>query len=289
MPEFRLRSCAAVLLAAAAASPAWGQADPLPTEPAPPPGDAGRPRWELGVAAGGGHVADYPGSDESRARGLVAPVVIYRGPVLRVEGSSIRGRVFDSPHWELDLSASGAFNARNNAARRGMPELDWLFGLGPQLVYKGWRKDGRGPTLHLKTRAIFSTDFGRVDSRGAAFDPELRWRLRPRPHSPATLTLFVQPTWATRTLHRYFYEVTPAEALATRPAYAARSGYLGTEFGATWFRRHDDRLSYFVTARALSLHGAANDGSPLLRDKTNLSVGAGLIWTPWQSATRVSE
>ena len=61
-----------------------------------------RPRWEAGLAAGGGRLADYPGSDQSHLRGLVAPVFIYRGPVLRVDQGGIRGRVFGSPDWELD-------------------------------------------------------------------------------------------------------------------------------------------------------------------------------------------
>jgi hypothetical protein len=36
----------------------------------------------------------------------------------------------------------------------------------------------------------------------------------------------------------------------------------------------------------MSLHGAANAGSPLLRSKTNVNLGAGVVWTPWQSAAR---
>jgi len=249
--------------------------------------DRGRPRWEVGLVAGGGRIADYPGADQSHARGLVAPLLIYRGPVLRVDGSGIRGRVFDSPDWELDLSATGAFSARDNEARAGMPGLDWLFGVGPQLVYLGWRARPLAPTLHLKTRAIFSTDFHRVDPRGATLDPELRWRVPLG--GPSALTLSVQPTWATRRLHRYFYEVEPARALPQRPAYRARAGYLGTELGATWRFRQSETLSWFVAGRVFSLHGAANEASPLLRDRVDVNVGAGVVWTPWQSAARVAE
>jgi outer membrane scaffolding protein for murein synthesis (MipA/OmpV family) len=208
--------------------------------------------------------------------------------VLRVDQGGIRGRVFDSPDWELDLSLTAAFNARDNDARQGMPGLDYLFGAGPQLVYKGWR-ERFGPTLHLKLRAVMSTDFHRIDSRGATFDPELRWRLRPLAGAPAQLTLSVQPTWASRTLQRYFHQVDPGLATPTRPAYDARAGYLGTELGATWSWRHSDSLSWFVAARAMSLHGAANADSPLLRDKSNFNVGAGVVWTPWHSGDRVAD
>lgn len=282
-----LRGMNAIRLPALSWGVAWALAASASVAQESPPArtadDAGQPRWELGLAAGGGRVADYPGADESHARGIVLPVFIYRGPVLRVDGGGIRGRVFDSPDWELDLSATAAFNARDNDARRGMPGLDYLFGVGPQLVYKGFRSRTGGPTVHLKTRAIFSTDFDRIDQRGATFDPELRWRFRPWSESRSTLTLSVQPTWASRALHAYFYDVDPAHATAVRPAYRARAGYLGTDLGATLSGRTTPTLSWFVTARAMSMHGAANAESPLMRDKLNLNVGAGIVWTPWQS------
>jgi outer membrane scaffolding protein for murein synthesis (MipA/OmpV family) len=257
----------------------------------PPPeetlAEAGRPKWEVGVAAGGGYVPDYPGADQSRGRAIVVPMVIYRGPVLRIDQAGIRGRLFNSADWELDLTASAAFNARNNDARQGMPGLDYLFGAGPQLIYKGWARADRGTTLHLKARAVMSTDFRRIDQRGGTVDVELRWRERPWAGSPATLTLSAQPSWATRSLHRYFYEVEERHATAGRPAWRARAGYLGTEFAATITRRQGPALSWFVTARAMALHGAANIDSPLLRDRSNFTLGAGLVWTPWQSRDRV--
>jgi hypothetical protein len=213
-------------------------------------------------------------------------VFIYRGPVLRIDQGGIRGRLFDTPDWEFDLTATAAFNARNNEARQGMPGLDYLFGVGPQLIYKGLRSTPGAPTLHLKARAVMSTDFHRLDDRGATFDPELRWRLRPLAGSPMALTLSMQSSWATRRLHRYFYQVDAGQATAARPAHDARAGYLGTEFGATLSRRHGASLGWFVSARALSMHGSANAASPLLRDKWNPGVGAGVVWTPWHSAER---
>ena len=251
--------------------------------------ETGRPRWEAGVAAAAGRVADYPGSNRSRTRAIAVPLVIYRGPVLRVDNGGIRGRVVDSPDWQLELSATGAFNARNNDARRGMPDLDYLFGVGPQLVYRGWRDAIGALTVHLKARAIFSTDLHRVQSRGYTVDPELRWRFRSVAGTPGSWTLSIEPTWASGALQRYFYEVDPTQATPTRPAYAARAGYLGTELGLTWSLRSSNTVSWFVGARAMSLHGAANDESPLLLRKTNLNVGAGLVWTPWQSTARAAD
>jgi outer membrane protein len=271
-------------------APAWALAQ-SPAAPAPEfaDEDAGRARWEAGVVVGGGRVPDYPGADQSHTRGLVAPVFIYRGPILRVDPGGIRGRLLNTPDWRFDLSGTAAFNARNNEARAGMPGLDYLFGVGPQLVYKGLRHAPGAPTLHLKARAVMSTDFHRIDGRGATFDPELRWRLRPLAGSTAVLTVSVQPTWASRSLQQYFYEVPPNQATPTRPAYSARAGYLGTQLALGLSRRVSDSLEWFVSARALSLHGAANADSPLMRASSNFSVGAGVVWTPWRSAARASE
>lgn len=261
------------IFAAAAFGPVAGAAEP--ETPA-------LPRWEAGLAAGGGYVPDYPGADHSRTRGIVMPFVVYRGPVLRIDETGVRGRVLDTTNWEFALSATAGFNAKNSAAREGMPQLDWLAGVGPQWIYKGLAADG-GPTLHLKLRALLSTDFKRVDPRGFSIDPEARWRLPRFAGTPAALTLSVQPTWASRELHEYFYQVDPSQATPTRPAYAARAGYLGTEFGATLGHRPARDWSWFVTARWMSLQGAANAASPLLRDRSNVSVGAGIVWTPWRS------
>ena len=161
--------------------------------------------------------------------------------------------------------------------------------MGPQWVYKGWQSASGGPTLHLKLRALMSTDFRHFDPRGVSLDPELRWRLVRTSGASTALTLSLQPSWASRPLQRYFYEVAPGEATPSRPAYAARAGYLGTEAAVTWSGRRSSSLSWFVTARALSLHGAANAASPLLRDRSNFGVGAGIVWTPWHSSERVAD
>lgn len=278
-----------LIVAATASLDAWATEPAVPQAPAsnmaPAIAPAGLPLWEAGLATGAGYVPDYPGADRYRTRGAVLPVFTYRGTVLRIDGGSIRGRLARTPDWELDLSATGAFNASNNALREGMPALDYLFGVGPQAVYKGLRTWPGQPTLHLKLRALMSTDFKHIDGRGFSLDPELRWRMRQVAGTPASLSFSLQPTWASRSLHAYFYQVNPTEATTNRPAYKARGGYLGTEAAVTLSHRPQRDLSWFVTARLMSLHGAANTGSPLLRERSNVALGAGLVWTPWRSSS----
>lgn len=292
MKNNTLLACTLVSLASVTSLSSWAttpEVTPDASATAIAPTPTGLPLWEAGLAAGAGYVPDYPGADRYSTRAAVLPVFTYRGPVLRIDGGSVSGRLARSSEWELDLSANGAFNANNNALRKGMPDLDYLFGVGPQAIYKGLNSWPGKPTLHLKLRAILSTDFSRVASRGVSFDPQLRWRLPQVAGTPATLSLSLQPSWASKSLQAYFYQVNPAEATATRSAYDARAGYMGTEAGITLSHRPQRNVSWFVTARLLSLHGAANTASPLLRDKSNVSVGAGLVWTPWRSAGNAAE
>lgn len=284
MPKPSFRFCSLAMLAAALLPAAVLAQQVLPDRPPAPL--EGPPKWEAGLIVGGGRVADYPGAAQSQTRGLVAPVLVYRGPVLRVDRDGIRGRLARSSDWELDLSLSAAFNARSNEARRGMDDLDYQFGIGPQLLYTGWRDAPGSPTLLLNARAVMSTDFEGVRRHGAVFDPELRWSLGGFAGTPARLSFGIQPAWGSRSLHRTFYEVRPEEARPGRPAYSARAGYLGTELKLTLSQRASENVTWFAGLRVLSLHGAANEASPLLLDKTNLGLGAGLLWTPWRSQAR---
>jgi outer membrane scaffolding protein for murein synthesis (MipA/OmpV family) len=255
---------------------------------APADESAGRPLWEAGLVAGGGVFSDYPGADQTHRRALLAPVIMYRGPILRVDQEGVRGRLVQHSDWELDINGSGAFNARGNEARRGMPDLDYLFGLGPQLVYKGLRELPGSPTLHFKANAMISTDFHDLHSRGATLDTELRWRWHGIGGIKGSNLVFgIEPTWASRGLQSYFYEVAPQYATPERPAYTARAGYFGTTLKAAYSQRLSESLSWFVAARGMSLQGAANRDSPLMRRDTSFAVGAGIVWTPWRSETRV--
>lgn len=248
------------------------------------------PRWEAGIAAGGGRIPDYPGADQSHWRAIVVPWLVYRGPIVSIDERGIRSRLIETSHWEFDFTATAAFNTRNNERREGMPELDYLFGIGPQLVYKGWQTPGGGgASAHFKLRAIQSTDFRGIDSRGGTASMELRWREFGVNGPGSVLTAAVEPTWASRPLQRYFYQVDASQATATRPAYAARAGYLGTEFGLSLRQRITPELSWFVAGNINAMQGAANRASPLLASRTNVTVGAGMVWTPWRSSEAAAD
>lgn len=273
IPSLRRAAVSAFMLAGASA--AWAQTVPTPE---------GRPLWEAGVAVIGANSADYPAAGTRRWRGAVAPIIIYRGERLRADGEGVRGRLINTGRFELDLSAAAGFNARSNAAREGMPDLDYTFELGPQAIYRVPLDNGQQVSAHLKARAVVSTDGRHTKGRGMVVEQEFRWQRRGWPDAASQVQAGVQFTWGSEKLHDYFYQVEPSQATAVRPAYDAKAGYFGSALRAGMVRRLSPSLSLSVGTRVDFHGGAANEASPLFQRKANGSVLVALFWTPWRSS-----
>lgn len=100
--------------------------------------DESQPLWEVGIGGGALNTTKYPASSERNEVVLAAPYFIYRGEVLRIGGGGIRAVVVEDSDFELDMSFGGAFSAKNDddSIRAGMPDLDYLFEVGPQAIYR---------------------------------------------------------------------------------------------------------------------------------------------------------
>jgi hypothetical protein len=218
------------------------------------------------------------------------PVPIYRGDILRVGGEenrgAVSGRFIKNDRFEFDVSLSGAFpvDSESNNARRDMPDLDYLFGVGPQLRFKLINEPGRRKlNFNVQARAVYSTDFSSIDSRGYVFNPKLNYA---RQHvSDLDLKVFtsVGPIFATEKLMDYFYQVDPEFVTPTRPAYDADAGYLGSNMTLGVSKRFNKRFRLMLGTR-LGIHtGATNDDSPLFKDELNVSVFSAFIWSIYQS------
>jgi outer membrane protein len=86
--------------------------------------------------------------------------------------------------------------------------------------------------------------------------------------------------------HEYFYAVAPQYATASRPAYAARSGYAGSQFLVAVSKRYP---KYWVGgfARWDTLKGAVFADSPLVRRDHYFAAGIGIAWILGESSRRV--
>jgi len=255
-----------------------------------------RPVWEVGVFVAAFNSPEYPAAGQSQTNVIPAPYFIYRGETIRIgEGSIARAVAIDKDWYELDLSLAGSFNANSedNVARAGMPDLDFIFELGPQLRLRlskfEFEEHGKGELfLNLQARAAFSTDFSVINKRGYVFQPVFSYRQRGWLSEKTALSVSLSPTWATEKLHDYFYQVDSAFVTDQRQAYDAKSGYLGTDLSVGLSFNATEDIRIFTFARA-SLHSvSANEDSPLFREKSTFSYGVGMVWRLWESEERVS-
>lgn len=283
------RAFAGATLAAALAalpSPAARAQD----EPARGGSASGPPLWEAGVFGGVATQPAYPGADENVDRALVLPWVVYRGPLLRIDRGALTVRALRTPRTELDVgfALSLGSNASDVQARRGMPDLGTLVEFGPRLKINLGELDGDRPAwrLELPLRGVFDASDG-LRHRGYAFEPQLVYETRR--DGGWGLQASAGLVFGDRELNDTFYGVAPAFATASRPAYQARAGLIGSRAGLALSRRVGQDLRLFVFARVDSVAGGANDASPLVRRETGATAGVGLAWTLARSQRRGSD
>ncbi len=249
-----------------------------------------KPLWEAGIGAFAGAVADYPGSNQYRVRGLPLPFFIYRGDFF---SSDVHGpRLQKSSgivEWELSGGGSLSSNSKGGA-RYGMPNLDYLLEIGPKAkITVAKPTDTSRLTVDLALREAIATNFSsRLRSQGALFEPDVAYEERAIFGSQWSGRASIGAQFATAALQRYYYEVEPQYALPNRPAYDARAGYLGATLALTAFRQVTRSFTVFVGLDVDNYDGAANVDSPLLRTRNDLGAAVGFAWSIGQSKQDVN-
>lgn len=278
----RLRVMLAVLIFRVGA--AFAQGPVLPSSGTAPAAQD-RALWEVGLVAAGSYLPDYPAAGESHAKWVAAPFFVYRGKVMRADRDGARASVLRTKVYELDLGVAASFasKSRDNDARRGMPDLDYLLELGPRVNLSLTDFGGRGKLrLFLPLRAVFSTDLGNFHHQGFTLTPSInfRWRLG---HSYRFLIAQLTSNFGNRRVSAYFYDVAPAYVRTDRAFYDARAGYMGSDLFVGVLHPLGSRTRMFTGAQVLSHAGAANESSPLFKRNLNYSFAAGVIWSFWHS------
>jgi outer membrane scaffolding protein for murein synthesis (MipA/OmpV family) len=252
------------------------------------------PVFEAGIAGGGGWLPAYPASDQNRWRGLAVPYIIYRGNVFRADDGGLRARTSLADGIELSVSASGGVNASSDdvTARQGMPDLEWLGELGPNLRFTLWRgEDEAAPqriVLDTPIRAVFSTDWSSVSFRGFTFAPDIAYEHLHFLSPFARLRVSAGVVFGTDRYADYFYDVAPQFARPDRPAYNAQAGYIGSRLSVSYRLPLNERFSVVAGGRVENFSGATNADSPLFRNEWNFSVVAGFAVSLWRSEATVN-
>nr|WP_315466331.1 MipA/OmpV family protein [uncultured Rhodoferax sp.] len=245
------------------------------------------PLWEIGVFAGALSTPAYPASVERNGRGLVLPVLVYRGEIFRAERGNVGARLVHTEDTEFDIGFAASLPASSNdiAARRGMPDLGTLLEFGPRLKTVLARPGQHSQVrFELPVRSVIEVQGG-LRSQGLAVEPELVWSTRP-PGSAWAWSTSASLIFGDERLNRYFYGVPADLATSERQAYEARAGLITSRLTLSAFRSLSPDVRVFGFVRAESYAGSANAASPLYQRSTGTSAGLGLNWTLGRSEAR---
>jgi outer membrane scaffolding protein for murein synthesis (MipA/OmpV family) len=250
-----------------------------------------KPLWEAGVGGFAGAVADYPGSNQYRVRGLPLPFFIYRGDLF---SSDVHGPRLQKSSGIVEWEFSGGGSLSSNStggARAGMPNLDTLLEVGPKArITVAKPTDSSRVTVDLALREAIATNFSsRFRAQGQLLAPDIAYDERAILGTQWSGRASLEAQFATADLQRYYYEVEPQYARAGRPAYDARAGYLGATLSITAFRQVTRSFIVFVGLDLDNYDGAANVDSPLLRTRNDLGAAVGFAWSIGQSKQQVKD
>ena len=253
-----------------------------------------RPRWEFGVGVGHIRGFDYPASRDNNRRTIALPFFVYRTRSIRFGGGGIRAVAIENPRIKLDLSVGGSLNANSSGdgVREGMPDLDFLFEIGPQLEVRLRDEviDGNSRLQSRFTseiRAVFVTDFSEVGQQGWVAEAGFDINLRNVKGTGIDMGAAIDFTYANEKLQDYFYEVPAEFETPTRSEFDAKGGFLESKVSIGVGFRPRSNVAVFMGAFSGLYSGAANEESPLFETTSQTGFAIGVVWTIAKSRTMV--
>ena len=181
----------------------------------------------LGVGIAAINYPHYPGSAQTATFVSPLPYLEYDGDWLSVDRDGIQAHLFEDDRITLDLSVSGSLPVNNDddQLREGMPDLELILEVGPELEIRLSEFGAHSFELHVPFRAALEIDPSRgIEPVGWVFDPRLNY-------------LWAQSGWefeidlglyaADQTYNQLLYGIRPQDALDDRPIYRANGGLVG--------------------------------------------------------------
>lgn len=252
---------------------------------------ATEPLLEIGFGLAGAIAPAYPASKNTNHIILPFPVITYRGDRLRADRGGARGILAEDNRFELSLSLSGSLPSDSNESdvRRGMPDLAFLAEIGPSLRYTFWKESDEKMRLAVPLRAAIALggDESWIDYAGLVFNPELQYINERLFDAPLRFAVAAGPVFGFNGMNQYFYRVKPLYATATRPAYEADEGYMGSEATFSLAATLDERWRAFTATKVLFNQGAVNEASPLYEQDVNASFVLGVSYMFYRSDEQV--
>ena len=228
----------------------------------------GKPLWEVGLLSGAIRMPHYRGADEYRFWAMPLPYLMYRGKIWQLDREGVRGIFYRSEYLETNISGWGNPPMdEDNKAREGMHIPDAVVEVGPSLE---WHFNGRKPgrTLYLRCaiRSVISVGFpddadiqyqGLKSAVNFVYQKEAFWN-RHRWHIGMNTGI----EFGDRKYHRYFYEVSLADATPNRPAYDPDPGISAFILSFRLIREINTKISIAGYTRWENLSRAAYSKKP---------------------------
>lgn len=243
------------------------------------------PTFEIGMGIANLYYPNYPGAEQYTNLIFPFPYAYYRGEWIEASrDKGIRSRIFETAKVELSLSFSGSLpvDSKNNDARTGMDDLDWIYEFGPSLVYSFSMPQKQRLHFQLPLRLVSSTNFAHTQEHGVLFNPTLAYRYYNVCKHTCFFEAQINAEYATKKLHQYFYDVVPKFVTAERPQYNSDAGNLS--YGALLkYRIQNDTWLWGVNLGYNTYMGNANTDSPLLKLKHSFNFSFFYANKLWES------
>lgn len=238
---------------------------------------------ELGAGVFTATLPHYPGADQHKTYILPTPYIYYASDEFKIDRNQFTGFMWNNDNWHLDISAGAgiSINSDDNTARQDMPDLDWVFELGPSLKYfiDGKPSDTNRWFTEFFVRKAIATDFGSVDNVGWRYGASMAYQHQIYSEGKHHVMLSLRGTanFSDDKYLNYYYGVARQYKTQQRNTYSADTGYAGSDLsvGLT-YKSPKYWVGGFV--RYYALEGATQDDSPLFIKKNSVSAGLGFVW-----------
>ncbi len=248
-----------------------------------------KPTFEFGVAAAALRVPAYPSSSVKNDRFFAAPWFIYRGDKVQVKEGGVELKAFQSEKLIVDVGIGAALgsDATDTPLRAGLPDLDFIFQLGPRFTVPLIDETVDGIRTRFNwvsgVRLAVSTDFQSLDFQGPLATTELRFRKTGFKNNNLEFNASVGTTWLGDQLMDYFFSVEPQFATPARPAFDADAGFLSLELSAAVIYKPTPKLTTALVFGVNSHAGSGIEESPLFEDTVTTQALLAVSYTIFQS------
>jgi outer membrane protein len=236
--------------------------------------------WDLGLGLGVFEYNLYPGSKQTKRFVLPSPYFTYRSEKFEID-RGFKSFLYHSKVIVIDISADFLLpvDSDASAARKGMPDLDFMMQLGPSLEFKLNDEDKNyfDIRFELPLRVALVTDIHSLENIGYQLEPRFSFDHERSSGTGLSHKATIGIKFATRPYYAYYYDVAPEYATATRPAYNSSAGFGGSFFNYRITYKKAD-LVYWMFWRYQSLRGAEFEDSPLVETQDYYLLGAGFSW-----------